>query len=351
MSDEPAPMRLALIAPPTATVPPSALGGLDVVRWLAEGLAGRGHEVTLIGAGLQGLTADRYAVVDTDPAAGPRAPAALADHRHAEAAGKVVDQLGVHAVGDHTRTGYLPAADRVLTARTVYGPAAGTAGLVPQPGHVGLVAVSDQQRRHAFDTLEALLHFIGVVAPGLPFAERPLSLEHDGPAVYVGPLLPGYGVEEAVGVAHQAGRPVVLANTRPGAGARAWAGARLRPLLGGGDRLLGEVSPPERWELLATACCLLAPTWREATFSLAAVEAMACGTPVVGLVETVLAEQVRDGTSGLLARSMADLPHAVERAAALEPAKVRAEAARRFDAAVMVVGYEALFQRLVGAAR
>ncbi len=271
MSDEPAPMRLALIAPPTATVPPSALGGLDVVRWLAEGLADRGHEVTLIGAGLQGLTADRYAVVDTDPAAGPRAPAALADHRHAEAAGKVVDQLGVHAVGDHTRTGYLPAADRVLTARTVYGPAAGTAGLVPQPGHVGLVAVSDQQRRHAF--------------------------------------------------------------------------------VGGGDRLLGEVSPPERWELLATACCLLAPTWREATFSLAAVEAMACGTPVVGLVETVLAEQVRDGTSGLLARSMADLPHAVERAAALEPAKVRAEAARRFDAAVMVVGYEALFQRLVGAAR
>ncbi len=206
MSDEPAPMRLALIAPPTATVPPSALGGLDVVRWLAEGLADRGHEVTLIGAGLQGLTADRYAVVDTDPAAGPRAPAALADHRHAEAAGKVVDQLGVHAVGDHTRTGYLPAADRVLTARTVYGPAAGTAGLVPQPGHVGLVAVSDQQRRHAFDTLEALLHFIGVVAPGLPFAERPLSLEHDGPAVYVGPLLPGYGVEEAVGVAHQPSR-------------------------------------------------------------------------------------------------------------------------------------------------
>ncbi len=65
MSDEPAPMRLALIAPPTATVPPSALGGLDVVRWLAEGLADRGHEVTLIGAGLQGLTADRYAVVDT----------------------------------------------------------------------------------------------------------------------------------------------------------------------------------------------------------------------------------------------------------------------------------------------
>lgn len=47
-------LRVALIAPPTASLPPASLGGLDQVRWLAEGLAERGHQVTLIGAGLGG---------------------------------------------------------------------------------------------------------------------------------------------------------------------------------------------------------------------------------------------------------------------------------------------------------
>ncbi len=32
-------LRVALLAPPTAAVPPSSLGGLDQVRRLAEGLA------------------------------------------------------------------------------------------------------------------------------------------------------------------------------------------------------------------------------------------------------------------------------------------------------------------------
>lgn len=48
MPDPTRPLRLALVASPTAMVPRSALGGLDMVQWLAEGLASRGHHVTLI---------------------------------------------------------------------------------------------------------------------------------------------------------------------------------------------------------------------------------------------------------------------------------------------------------------
>jgi hypothetical protein len=41
------PLRPALVGSPTAMVPRSALGRLDLVQWLAEGLASRGHHVTL----------------------------------------------------------------------------------------------------------------------------------------------------------------------------------------------------------------------------------------------------------------------------------------------------------------
>ncbi len=44
-------MRIALIAPPWYTIPPSGYGGIEwVVALLADGLTDRGHEVTLFAA-------------------------------------------------------------------------------------------------------------------------------------------------------------------------------------------------------------------------------------------------------------------------------------------------------------
>ncbi len=124
-ADQPAlpPLRLALVAPPTQTVPPAALGGLDQVRWLADGLSARGHELTLIGAGLHGFVAERYQVIDTDAHPAARPDPDLADAWHAKTCGEVLAQLDVDAVGDHTLTGYQPAHGRVPpTAWTFYQP-------------------------------------------------------------------------------------------------------------------------------------------------------------------------------------------------------------------------------------
>ena len=44
-------MRIALIAPPWYTIPPSGYGGIEwVVALLADGLTERGHDVTLFAA-------------------------------------------------------------------------------------------------------------------------------------------------------------------------------------------------------------------------------------------------------------------------------------------------------------
>jgi hypothetical protein len=44
-------MRIALIAPPWYTIPPSGYGGIEwVVALLADGLTDRGHEVTVFAA-------------------------------------------------------------------------------------------------------------------------------------------------------------------------------------------------------------------------------------------------------------------------------------------------------------
>ncbi len=341
----PQPMRLALIAPPT-TVPPSSLGGLDMVRTLADGLAERGHHVTLIGGALGALRPARYVVVDTDPG-DPGADGELVDDLHAVGAGKALEALDVQAVSDHT-AGYAPASDRRLpTVRTVYRPASAVPAVAAPPAPGGLVAVSRHQRRHALGLGGLGRCWLDVIAPGIPFAQHPLSMAHDGPCLYLGPLLPGHQVEVAVAAAHQTGRPITVADTHPTDETRVWAEVRLRPLLGHDDQLLEQPSPQQRGELLQTACCLVAPLPYQTAFSLEVVQALAAGTPVAGLIETVAAEQVLHATSGWLARTPADLPRAIGQAAGLEPRRARAQAARRFDAEVMVANYEAVLSLLV----
>jgi hypothetical protein len=341
-------LQVALIAPPTATVPPSSLGGLDQVRWLAQGLAERGHHVTLIGAGLGGLVGGGYAVVDTDPTGGELAAPELVDRVHAERAGKALEQLDrVDLVSDHTRAGWLPATGDPppATAHTIYRPVARRpwAPPVALPAHLGYVAVSHHQVRHGLG-----LPWVDAIHPAIPVGEHPLSVEHAGPCVYLGPLYAEHGAGAALQAAHQAGRPIVLAGTTPDDEAAAFAEAELQPRLAAGDQLVERVRLSERWELLASACCLLAPLRQDTPFSLEIVAAMVFGTPVVTMAGTVGAELVTHGVSGLVLTDPDLLAGAIARAGRLDPRTVRGQAAGRFDVPLMVDAYQALFARLLG---
>jgi hypothetical protein len=344
-------LRVALIAPPTAAVPPSSLGGLDHVRRLAEGLAERGHQVVLIGVGLGEFGGGvGYTVVDTDPIGGPRAGAEILERLHAEQAGKVLEQLGdIDLVSDHTRTGWRAPAGRhpkPPTVQTCYWPVVECWELVARAAEqVAWVAVSQHQQHNAPG-----LPWAGMIPPGIPVGKHPLSPDHDGPCVYLGPLLEDHGAGLALEAAHRAGRPIVLAGTRPSPRATAYTVVELRPQLAASDELLDAVSPQERWELLASASCLVAPLHPQAAFSLEVVEAMAYGTPVVTTVGTVGAELVSHCVSGLVISDAVLLPEAISRTERLDPGLVRAHAASRFDLGGMVSAYESLFTRLVGAA-
>jgi len=344
-------LRVALIAPPTTAVPPANLGGLDQVRWLADGLAERGHQVALIGAGLGGMATGGYPVIDTDPTSGQRASAEIVERLHAEQAGKVLEQVGdVDVVSDHTRTGWLPAAGQGPHARTVqtsYRPLVGVWEPAPQvAGHLGWVAVSEHQRRNAPE-----IPWIEVIHPAIPVGEHPLKRSHRGPCVYLGPLLQSHGAGLALEAAHKAGRPIVLAGTQPGARAVAFTEVELRPQLADDDELLDSVSLLERWDLLANASCLVAPLHPQVPYSLEIVEAMAYGTPVVTTVDTVGAELVSHGVSGQVVNDPVLLTAAIDKTDQLDPRRIRAHAASQFDLVGMVSAYEWLLTKLTQHAR
>jgi L-malate glycosyltransferase len=107
-------------------------------------------------------------------------------------------------------------------------------------------------------------------------------------------------------------------------------------------------------ELLACADLFLLPSQSE-SFGLAALEAMACGAPVVASLAGGLPEVVADGTSGYLfpvgavnemaeagVRILSDAGHAKQLSEA-----GRALAVERFSAEAIVPRYEALYERVV----
>ena len=111
----------------------------------------------------------------------------------------------------------------------------------------------------------------------------------------------------------------------------------------------GPVGFARKRRLLTAARCLLVPSLAAETSSLVAMEAMACGTPVVAFRAGALPEIVEDGVTGFLVDGVRDMTVRIAQAGTLDRAAIRAAAVRRFSARCMTDRYLALYHRLLGA--
>lgn len=120
------------------------------------------------------------------------------------------------------------------------------------------------------------------------WADRPRSL------LTVAALVPYKRVEVAIEVARALGVPIEIVGTGPLTG-------RLRRYASRDVRFLGWLSREELREAYRRAGALLVPNVED--FGMVTVEALACGTPAVGLAASGTADIVRPGVEGELAES------------------------------------------------
>jgi glycosyltransferase involved in cell wall biosynthesis len=126
---------------------------------------------------------------------------------------------------------------------------------------------------------------------------------------------------------------------------------RVEPQLGDGVRWIGTVSGAAKLELLGRARALLCPiTWDEPGAT-TVVEALACGTPVIGMRRGALPDLVDHGVTGFLARDEEEFAACCARAGEIDPRACRAAAEARFDAGAMAEAYIALYEQVVERAR
>jgi glycosyltransferase involved in cell wall biosynthesis len=347
------PLRILLTADPYIPVPPRLYGGIErVVDSLVRGLHARGHQVTLL-AHPESHTAARLIPYGAPPHFGwvPRATelrqagSALWAHRSEV---DLVHSFGRLAALLPLLPLRLPKIQSYHRPEVPWRSVAIASALAGASLSFTSCSASVFRRRppgasHA-GRWRAI--FNGIALTRYRFAE---AVPADAPLVFLGKIEPMKGVHDAIAIAKMAERRLVIAGTRADAGPDALYFEReIAPHLDGRHvTFVGAVDDTQKSDLLGRACALLFPTHWEETFGLVMVEAMACGTPVIGFARGAVPEVVRDGVNGYLCRSVDEAVAAVKRLDLIDRGAVREDCEARFSDADMVSAYESLYLDMV----
>ena len=161
----------------------------------------------------------------------------------------------------------------------------------------------------------------------------------------MGRICPEKGFHQAIEAAQDAGEDLILAGTLfEYPEHRAYFDTQIAPRLNSRVRFVGSVGGQRKAQLLAGAKCLLIPSQVAETSSLLAMEAMACGTPVIAWRSGALPEVVADKQTGFLVSSVEEMAAAIKCVAEIQRQECRREAERRFDSRMMVSEYLSLYE-------
>jgi glycosyltransferase involved in cell wall biosynthesis len=327
-------------------VPPSRYGGIEwIVSLLADGLAARGHDVTLFASGDSKTAAELAAVFLEAPSefigrTEYELHHALACYSRAEEFDVINDHSGVLAAA-------LAGAIKTPVAHTVHGPLDRRAtdsyrlGTQVAP-RTRLISLSMNQRAPAPD-----LPWVANCPNALELGAYPIHPHRGEYLLFLGRMSPDKGAHRAIEVAEQAGLALKIAGKVRERLEEEYFEAAVRPHLNERIEFLGEVSHEEKVDLLQNARVTLFPIKWEEPFGLVMIESMACGTPVIATRWGAVPEVIEDGRTGIIVDDHTEMASVIERADAIDPMECRRYVEQRFSKERMVADYEAAYEKVL----
>ncbi|MEY2397535.1 MAG: hypothetical protein QOJ00_709 [Actinomycetota bacterium] len=340
-------MRIAVISPPWAPVPPLLYGGIElVVDRLATGFQAAGHEVLLFATGDSTCDVPMQFVLPV--AEGLRIGMAVPEQRHVLAAYEAITAWDADVVHDHSIIGPFHAADRypqLPVATTIHGPFNEELTDLYRrlnASNTPIIAISNAQANSAPEVkCERVIHH------GVDVADFPVGDGAGGYCLFLGRMSIDKGPHRAIAAAKEAGVPLKMAAKMREAWERTYFEDFVQPHLTDDIEYLGEVPHEEKLELLAGATALLNPIrWNE-PFGLVMIEALACGTPVLAFAEGAAPEIVEQGVTGFLCEDEHAMARDIARASSLDRGACRASVENYFSVTRMVEEHIDLFESMV----
>jgi glycosyltransferase involved in cell wall biosynthesis len=333
-------MKIAQIAPLYEAVPPKLYGGTErVVAQLCEALVDLGHDVTLFSSADAQTRAKLVPVRDQAirlDAAPLKSDMAAHMTMLSELRARKDDFDIIHF---HTDMLHFPFFEDMAhrTVTTLHGrlDLKDLPSVYRRWSKFPLVSISDSQRQHL-----PFANWVGTVYHGMEAdAGTWFRGQPEGYLAFLGRMSPEKGPERAIAIAKRLGMPLRMAAKVDAADAEYFRQV-VEPLLA--DPLIdfiGEIGDAQKPDFLGNAAALLFPIdWPE-PFGLVMIEAMACGTPVVGYGCGSAPEVIDDGVTGYLVRDEDAAVEAVRAIGDLDRREVRRRFDRRFSATAMARSY------------
>lgn len=171
------------------------------------------------------------------------------------------------------------------------------------------------------------------VIPGYFEVEKfDFKVDKDDYYLFVGRLIDRKGFQIAADACKKAGKKLILA------------GQGTPPSYG---EYVGVIGPAERNKLMAGAKALFVPTIYIEPFGNVAVEAQACGTPVICTDWGAMTETVENGKTGFRCRTFSEFIKAMDDVENLDPFYIRKRAIDNYSLPVISDKYDMHFRRLM----
>lgn len=201
-------------------------------------------------------------------------------------------------------------------------------------------------------SFRGLPNLLGVVRNGIAVEQFPFTRDKDGYLLWLGRICEEKAPHLAVAAAQIAELPIVVAGQiYPFSYHQSYFERELRPLLSGMVRFVDTPLAVQKIELLRHARALLVTSTADETSSLVAMEAMACGTPVIAFPRGAIPEIVADGETGFLVETVEEMALALGEVDRICPEACRARVERHFTASRMAREYEALYHHVLTSTR
>ncbi len=309
-------LRLAVLAPITWPTPPPGYGPWEQVAYnIAEGMRRRGADVTLFATGNSSFRGSLESVVPVGLAEDQALNGEVFSALHI---GKLWERAGefdlIHNNFDWKPMTYALATKAPPLVTTIHGFSSPQilAAYYACAWRSFYCSISNADRDPGLSY--AATTYNGIDPQQFTFNERPGNY-----LVFLGRFHPEKGTHLAIEIAKRSGKQLKIAAIPQD---EEYFRTQVAPHIDGEQIVfLGEVRRAARNELLSNALGLIHMTTRPERFGLTMVEAMACGTPVIGSAMGSVPEIVVDGVTGFVCsgidqavQRVADLP-AIDRRA------------------------------------
>lgn len=335
-------MRIAVTVDPFIAVPPLNYGGIErIVHFLVEGLAKNGHDVILV--------AHKDSKANVELIKYPSSENGIISHLKNIKAINELKKWKPDVIHSFSRLAYLTPFLMTKVPKLMSYQREPTINQIKKvmkivrKGTLSFTGCSDYISQQIKPYAPACTVYNGVDLTIYNYINK---VDEDAPLVFLGRIEPIKGTHNAVKVALETNKRLIIAGNIPNE-CREYFDSKIKPYLSDKISYIGTVNDQEKNKILGNASAFLMPIeWNE-PFGIVMAEALACGTPVIGYPRGAVNEVVEHGVNGYLANNFNELCEHVNNCSNISRAKARESAEKNFSSDKIIADYTSLYQSII----